>query len=91
MCRDDPDFRITAAEAYVRLLWFSASVDPANLDEKLVPTEKMGVIQRVIRRWEKKPSVLPLLRGMGSRDDARASSAHPSLAMGTSWLPTHSV
>ena len=88
MRREDPKLRISAAEAYTRFLWLSASVDPAELDDKLVSTRKRNMTQRVIRKWEKKLHVRTLLREMGLRDDA--SSTDPSPAMCVPWLPVYS-
>lgn len=89
MCREDPKLRINAAEAHVRFLWLSASVDSADLDGKLISTRKRKVTQRVIRKLEKKFHFRALLRETGSGDNA--SSIHPSPAAGVSWLPIHSV
>ena len=90
MCREDPKLRISVAEAYVRFLWLSASVNSADLDYKLTSTRKRGITQRVIRKWEKKPQVVTLLREIGLRDEA-SSSAKPSPPASVSWLPVHSV
>ena len=89
MCREDPKLRISVAEAYVRFLWLSASINSADLDDKLISIRKRGVTQRVIRKWEKRLRVRTLLREMGLRDEA--SSANPSPATSVSWLPVHSV
>jgi len=89
MCREDPKSRISAADAYFRFMWLSASADPVDLDGKLISTRKRGVPQRIIRKWEKKLHVRSLLREMGLRDDA--SSTSPSPATSVSWLPVHSV
>jgi hypothetical protein len=53
MCREDPKLRISAAEAYVRFLWLSASVDSADMDDKLISARKRGMTQRAIRKWER--------------------------------------
>ena len=89
MCREDPKLRISAAEAYFRFLWLSASVDLADMNDKLISTRKRGVTRRAIRKLEKKLHVRALLRELGLRDDT--SSTDPSPAMSVSWLPVHSV
>ena len=88
MCREDPKLRITVAEAHVRFLWLSASVNPTDLDGKLISTRKRGVTRRVIRKLEKKLH-FRALREMGSGDDA--NSSNPSPATGVLWLPIHSM
>jgi hypothetical protein len=89
MCREDPESRITAAEAYVRFLWLSASVKSSDLDGKLISSRKREVTRRVIRKWEKKLHLRALFREIGPGDDSY--SPGPSPAMGISWLPVHSV
>ena len=86
MCREDPNLRITAAEAYVRFLWLSASIDSSKLDEKLTSKRKRGATRRIIRKCEKKLRIRALLREMGLRDEG-GSTVGPSPAMGFSWLP----
>jgi hypothetical protein len=88
MCREDPKLRISAAEAYVRFLWLSASVSSADMDDKLISARKRGMTQRAIRKL-KKLRVGTLLRELGLRDDA--GSTNPSPAMSVSWLPVHSM
>jgi len=89
MCKEDPKLRISAAEAYFRLLWLSASVDSADMNDKLISTRKRGITKRAIRKLEKKLHVRTLLRELGLRGDA--SSANPSPATSVSWLPVYSV
>ena len=89
MCKEDPKLRISAADAHFRFLWLSASVDPTDLEGKLISTRKREVTQRIIRKWEKKLHVRTLLREMGSRDSA--GSTNPSPTMCVPWLPVHSV
>ena len=89
MCREDPKMRISAADAHVRFLWLSASVDPTDLGGKLISTRKSRVTQRFIRKCEKKLPIQALLRGMGLGDDT--DSTNPSPTMCVPWLPVHSV
>ena len=89
MCREDPKLRISAAEAHVRFLWLGASINPADLDDKLISTRRRRMTQCVIRKLEKKLHVRALLRGLGLRDDV--GFMNPSPATGVSWLPVHSV
>lgn len=89
MCREDPKLRVNAAEAHVRFLWLSASVNSADLDGKLISTRKRGVTRRVMRKLEEKLHFRALLREMSSRDET--SSSNPSPATGISWLPIHSA
>ena len=89
MCREDPKLRISAADACVRFLWLSASLDLAEWDDKLISTRKRGVTQRVVRKLGKKLHVRTLLGDMRLRDDA--SSTNPSPSMSVSWLPVYSL
>ena len=89
MCREDPKSRISAAKAHVRFQWLSASVDPADMNGKLISTRKRGMTRRAIRKLGKKLHVRTLLRELGLRDDA--SYANPSPATIVSWLPVYSV
>ena len=88
MCREDPTSRITAAEAYIRFLWLSASVNSFDLDGRLISQRKREMSRRVIRGW-RKLHVRALSGEMGLRDDG--GSANTSLVVGVSWLPVHSV
>jgi serine/threonine protein kinase len=88
MCREDPALRITAAEAYIRFLWLSASVNSSDLDGRLISQRKREMSRRVIRRW-RKLHVRVLSREMGLRDDGGSTSS--SLVVGVSWLPVHSA
>ena len=89
MCREDSKSRISAAEAYVRFLWLSASVESADMNDKLISTRKRGMTKRALRKLEKKLHVRTLLRELGLRDDV--GSANHSPATSTSWLPVYSV
>ena len=89
MCREDPKLRISAAEAYVRFLWLGASIDVADLDQKLTSTRKRRMTQRAIRKLERKLHVKSLLRELGLKDDP--CSTDPSPAVGVSLLPIHSM
>lgn len=88
MCREDPGSRITVAEAYIRFLWLSASVNLSDLDGELISHRKREVTRRVIRKW-KKLHVRTLSKENCLRDCT--GSRNPSLVVGVSWLPVHSA
>lgn len=89
MCQEDPRLRITAAEAYVRFLWLSASVSTFDLAEKLITRRKREATRRVIRKWKRKFHVQGLLREMGLKDDVYPTN--PYRVVDDLWLPVHSV